>query len=168
MQELMDAPHFCSLCGKPLSTRWVEVRPADEPNARPLRVCNACARTRPCASCGLPVSPSGEEVEPGRLLCPTCVKLAVRGLERATELYAWVNQTLTRQLGLRLDNPPRFALVTFPELNALAVQVGQKLDGSPDVHGLFANLGRDRIIAILVALPQIEFVEVCAHELGHA
>ncbi|MEA3340550.1 MAG: zinc-binding protein, partial [Chloroflexota bacterium] len=104
-----------------------------------------------------------------RRICPHCHQTAIYDPTQARELFERVARVATDQLGLGLNVGTEFTLVDHQHLQRLAAEAPANSPGAPEkVIGLFTRKGRRRVMYLLYGLPQILFIQVAAHEWGHA
>jgi len=124
--------------------------------------------------CGAPVGENHTRLPDDRRICPRCHQTAIYDPAQARELFERVARVVTGQLGLGLNVGTEFTLVDHQHLQRLAAEApaGPHDDAGTmpvsKVIGLFTRKGRQRVMYLLYGLPQILFIQVAAHEWGHA
>lgn len=104
-----------------------------------------------------------------RRICPRCHQTAIYDPAQARELFEHMARIITGQLGLGLNVGTEFTLVDHQHLQRLAAEApAGPHDNAGKTIGLFIRKGRQRVMYILYGLPRILFIQVVAHEWGHA
>lgn len=143
--------------------------------------CGVCRKTRPsCDICGGPLSLEYWELSDGRAICAACHTTAVYSPDIAAVLFAELKDVVASRLGLALNIPTGLALVDRHGLRHVIDQqsadqtrlkaASLQPDGLDVDHtlGLYARRGMRRGIYIQTGLPRLLFLQVAAHEFGHA
>ncbi|HEY73026.1 MAG TPA: protein DA1 [Thermoflexia bacterium] len=176
---MKPTPHHskhCHLCGRRLRGRaWVHapgathLGSASHPEQN-IIVCRQCEETAPrCDVCNLPMGENHVRLPDNRRICPRCHQTAIYDPTQARELFERVTHIATDQLGLGLNVGTEFTLVDHQHLQRLATEApAGPHDDAGKVIGLFTRKGRQRVMYLLYGLPQILFIQVAAHEWGHA
>ncbi|MBU0702350.1 MAG: protein DA1 [Chloroflexi bacterium] len=163
-------PKHCHLCGRRLWGRaWVHA--ADDDSAdQAIVVCHRCQeRAARCDVCNLPMADNHVRLPDGRRICPRCHQTAIYDPAQARDLFERVARVITEQLGLGLNVGTEFTLVDHQHLQRLATESPANPAEDPGkVIGLFARKGRKRVMYLIYGLPRILFIQVVAHEWGHA
>lgn len=164
----------CLACGKPVAGKsyfYDGIGP----------YCEVCRQSRPpCDVCGGPLSYEYWELSDGRAVCAACHTTAVYSPEAAASLYAELKEVISTDLGLTLNIPTGLAMV---DRHGLRQVIDRQSSGGPKMvtsasppgaldanHtlGLYARRGMRRGIYIQTGLPRLLFLQVAAHEYGHA
>ncbi len=180
MKPTSRRPKHCHLCGRPLQGRaWVHAA-NDGSKDQAIVVCRRCHETAPrCDVCNLPLGENHVRLPDDRRICPRCHQTAIYDPAQARELFERVARVITDQLGLGLNVGTEFTLVDHQHLQRLAAEApanpvddaGKMPAGKVPVNqviGLFARKGRQRVMYLIYGLPRILFIQVVAHEWGHA
>jgi hypothetical protein len=117
----------------------------------------------------MPMADNHVHLPDDRRICPRCHQTAVYDPGQAQALFEQVAHIITEQLGLGLNVGTEFTLVDHQHLQRLATEAPTSSQDDPSkVIGLFARKGRKRVMYLLYGLPRILFIQVVAHEWGHA
>jgi len=162
---------FCLVCGKPVGENYNKF---DRLNP----YCNKCIQEKtPCDICGAPLTEESWQLSDGRLMCAYCHSMAIYSPTNATKIFAEIKKAANQQLGIQLNIPTGLALVDRNQLSEVIrsqMENGQS-DRSEELEldpqqtlGLYARRGMWRGIYIQTGLPPLLFLQVAAHEFGHA
>ncbi len=170
MKPTSHRPKHCHLCGRRLWGRAWTYASGGSSDEQAIVVCRRCQETAPrCDVCGAPMGENYTRLPDDRRICPRCHQTAIYDPAQARELFERVAHTITDQLGLGLNVGADFTLVDHQHLQRLAAEAPANSPGQPDkVIGLFTRKGRRRVMYLLYGLPRIMFIQVAAHEWGHA
>lgn len=170
MKTTSRRPKHCHLCGRRLQGHGWVYTPDGAPDDQAIVVCRQCQETAPrCDVCNLPMGENHARLPDGRRICPHCHQTAIYDPAQARDLFERVARVITDQLGLGLNVGTEFTLVDHQHLQRLAAEApANSTDDPGKVIGLFIRKGRQRVMYILYGLPRILFIQVVAHEWGHA
>jgi hypothetical protein len=134
--------------------------------------CPDCWARPHCHACGRPVGEISYQRPDGRVFCDRCHATAIYDPVLAEALYARVQETARRALGMELNVGAQLHLASREQIVALRNAGPGGLppetdNPGADYVGLFLYQWRLRAIYVEYGLPQIFFCEVLAHEYAH-
>ncbi|MEW5718503.1 MAG: zinc-binding protein [Chloroflexota bacterium] len=154
----------CRACGARIRGKFLMLNGNDGP------YCEKCHRDHAlCDLCGAPASARAVLYADGRVVCQRCAQTAITDPRQAEMLFDRVVDLVGATLGLRLNVHPRLMLVDHARLGELARHaVAENGHDSAKTLGLFARMGRKRVVYVQEFLPRILLIQVAAHEFAHA
>jgi hypothetical protein len=132
--------------------------------------CENCRKEPPsCDVCGKPLGSQRWQLSDGRTYCDKCYGTTINDPADANRLYKDVSALVEQMLGLKLNIPTGLALVDRNQLaEVIAAQDTSLMEPAERTLGIYARRGIRRGIYVQTGLPQTLFLQVSAHEIGHA
>ena len=162
---------FCLACGEPVGSERYNFDLLGP-------YCTRCLEERAtCDACCAPLTDETWQLSDGRVMCAYCHSMAIYSPAAANKIYDEMKMVAEKRMGIKLNIPTGLALVDRNQLSeVIRSQIentqserldAEQLDPQRTI-GLYARRGIRRGIYIQTGLPRILFLQVAAHEFGHA